>query len=254
MRDRKMTYQNLASLYDRLMEHAPYDQWFDFTKEMINKSNINVRSIADLGCGTGEITIKLAQAGYKLYGIDYSAEMLAHASAKSFQQGVNITWLKQDLRSLEGLSNIDLALSYCDVINYLPEKRDLLTAFGHVYKLLKEGGLFVFDVHSIDHVQKNLVNQTFADVGEDYSYIWFCEAGESHGEMFHDLTFYMLDGDHYIRFDEFHHQKTYPVEVYQQLLEESGFENIEMYADFSLKRCKSLENCERIFFLAKKAG
>jgi len=249
-----MTYQNLASLYDRLMEHAPYDKWFDFTKEIIHHYNINVTSIADLGCGTGEITIKLAQAGYHLYGIDYSAEMLAHASEKGFQQGVNITWLKQDLRSLEGLSNIDIALSYCDVINYLPEKTDLKTAFGNVYDLLKQGGLFIFDVHSIDHVQNNLVNKTFADVSEDYSYIWFCEAGERQGEMFHDLTFYTLEGEHYIRFDEFHHQKTYPAEVYKLLLEESGFENIEMYADFSLNRNKSLEKCERIFFLAKKAG
>ena len=32
--------------------------------------------LADLGCGTGELTLMLTQAGYDMIGIDQSEEML----------------------------------------------------------------------------------------------------------------------------------------------------------------------------------
>jgi ubiquinone/menaquinone biosynthesis C-methylase UbiE len=38
--------------------------------------------VADLGCGTGSITVLLAQAGYDVHGVDLSEGMVAAAKAK----------------------------------------------------------------------------------------------------------------------------------------------------------------------------
>lgn len=247
-----MTYREMASLYDKLMEHAPYDQWYTFTKEIFQRSGKNIETIADLGCGTGEITTRLAQEQFQLYGIDYSADMLVYADQKASMQGLNIQWLQQDLRQLTGLKNLDAAISYCDVINYVTDLEDVRVVFENVANSLKPGGLFIFDVHSIFHVQHHLIDYTFADVSDDFSYIWFCSSGDDIGEMHHDLTFFSLDGEKYSRFNEYHHQKTYPIDTYQQILLDTGFKKAKLYSDFSLENKISHENAERIFFVTEK--
>lgn len=168
-----MPYQKLAYVYDSFMSDAPYDRWIDFTKQMIKKTG-TVNQIIDLGCGTGEISIRLAREGYQLIGVDFSHDMLAVAQQKASQAQLQVHWVHQDIRALEGFSDIDMIVSYCDVINYMTTEEDLCFVFNHVHKSLREGGLFVFDIHSLFHVKNNLINQTFSYVDDRMSYIWHC--------------------------------------------------------------------------------
>lgn len=247
-----MAYQQMASLYDQLMVNAPYDEWVSFTEEMLRQTGKEAKRIADLGCGTGEIATRLAERGYQITGVDYSTDMLTYAAHKAAERNLSIQWLHQDLTKLTGLSEYDVAISYCDVMNYIIEPTDLQKSFHNIANCLKEGGLFIFDVHSLYQVEQNYVNQTFSEVTDEASYIWFCSAGDEPGEMFHDLTFFALEGEMYKRFDEYHHQRTYPISFYKKMLKESGFENIKLFADFSVKTNDIDEKSERIFFLAEK--
>lgn len=247
-----MAYQSLANLYDLFMNDAPYDEWVAFTEKVFQQSNKQIQAVADLGCGTGEITIRLAQKNYRMIGVDYSEEMLAVAAHKANELKTPIQWVHQNLKQLEGITDLDAAVSYCDVINYLTDKNELNMVFQRVWNSLKEGGLFVFDVHSMDYVTKYLINQTFTDVTEESSYIWFCLEGENPGEMYHELTFFQAVGDYYKRLEEFHHQRTYPPECYEALLTDAGFTNIQVYTDFSVDPQRSLAEAERIFFVAEK--
>lgn len=247
-----MAYQQMASLYDELMTHAPYDEWVDFTEQIFKESGKSMKKIADLGCGTGEITTKLASKGYEMIGVDYSQDMLTYAENKANNKNLDIKWLHQDIKELEGLNELDAAISYCDVLNYITEPEQLQLTFDHVYKSLKVGGLFLFDVHGIDYIMDNYINQTFADVTDEASYVWFCTPGEAVGEMYHDLTFFYLNDGKYERFDEQHHQRTFQSEFYINLLISSGFENVKVYADFSVVPHNTDENAARIFFSATK--
>jgi len=65
-----MAYDQMGYLYDPFMKNAPYDKWLSFAQEIIKKSGKNIETIADLGCGTGELTLKLSEKGYQLYGVD----------------------------------------------------------------------------------------------------------------------------------------------------------------------------------------
>ncbi|MGM8364643.1 class I SAM-dependent DNA methyltransferase [Virgibacillus sp. W0181] len=247
-----MTYHEMASLYDQLMAHVPYSRWTTFTKEIIEKSGKKVQTIADLGCGTGSITTALAKEGFKMTGIDASGDMLTYAEQKASVNNVSIDWIMQDLRDLQGLSNLDAAVSYCDVINYVTSEAELRKTFLHINHSLKPGGLFIFDVHDLEYIENYYIGSTFADVEEEVSYIWFCLEGEEPGEMFHELTFFRKVNGVYERFDEIHHQKTYPISFYIQLLEESGFTNINFYRDFAVKSKQQEDQTERIFFSAEK--
>ncbi|RLL48021.1 class I SAM-dependent methyltransferase [Oceanobacillus piezotolerans] len=246
-----MAYQQMAYLYDKLMSDAPYDEWVEFTLQLLG--NRNVRYIADLGCGTGEISLRLKKAGFEVVGIDNSSDMLTYAEHKARNENVPIQWLHQDLRELSGINGIDVAVSYCDVINYITEEQDIREVFNKTYEMLTSEGIFIFDIHALSHVESHYVNQTFADVLEDAAYIWYCTEGEAQGEMYHDLTFFALDDGKYNRFDEYHHQRTYPIPFYKKLLQDTGFQNIKVFADFSLKQNNLSEDNKRIFFFAEKS-
>jgi len=248
-----MAYGQMGYVYDPFMKGAPYDKWLTFTREMIRKSGIAVQKVADLGCGTGELTIKLAKEGYQLLGVDYSIDMLTHADQKSRQENLDIQWIHQDLRELEGLDQLDVAVSFCDVMNYITSKSDLKNVVERIAKALKPGGLFMFDIHSLDYVSNYLVNNSFTEVTDDLAYIWDCIAGDQPGEMYHELTFFTLENDgKYDRIDEFHHQRTYSAQEYKKILTAAGFENPVLYSDFSLKSDHLTEKTERIFIVTKK--
>lgn len=74
-----MIYQGFAGVYDELMTHAPYDEWVQWIQQNIKPN----AAIIDVGCGTGEISLRLAEKAYTVTGIDLSEEMLGLRAAKS---------------------------------------------------------------------------------------------------------------------------------------------------------------------------
>lgn len=250
-----MAYRHMAYYYDQLMKDAPYDKWINFTTSVFENYQQPIKLVADLGCGTGEITTRLAKQNYHMYGVDYSSDMLTCADQKAQHKQVQVEWLKQDLRALTGLEGLDAVISYCDVINYITSEADLNNVFQRIYHSLSPEGIFIFDVHSLNYVNNFLTNNTFAHVTDDFSYIWFCVEGEANGEIYHELTFYaQADQDKFIRFDESHHQRTYPPLFYKQLLSHIGFESIHVHTDFSLNEQHLNEDADRIFFVAEKGS
>lgn len=246
-----VSYTKMAVVYDLLMEDAPYDEWEQFTKVMFHRFGTNIKKVADLGCGTGQITSRLAQNGFSMTGIDYSADMLAYAKENAEKNQLNIEWFQQDLRSLAGFQQLDAAISFCDVINYITDKDELNNVFSRVNKLLRMEGLFLFDIHSMHHVENDLKGQTFAEIYEDISYIWLCQPGETAGDIYHDLTFFILDEQQYDRFDEEHHQRTYPLEIYRDLLQRNGLQIMGIFGDFSTES-SAVDEADRLFIVCKK--
>ncbi|MFS0751378.1 class I SAM-dependent DNA methyltransferase [Oceanobacillus sp. 1P07AA] len=248
-----MEYSKMAPLYDRLMIDAPYDDWVAVIQEVIaSYSDRNVNSIVDFGCGTGVITRKLAVQGYQLTGIDISEDMLELAK-KEADPSLSIKWLKQDITKLNNVPDMDMAISCCDVVNYIVNPTHIAEFFNSIYRSLNNNGLFLFDVHSLPHIEEIYINNTFADVTEAAAYIWFCQPGDQEGEMYHELTFFESDqSGKYDRYTETHHQRTFSVEFYKKLLFDTGFNNIQVFADFSIKTKNNIQEGERIFFLAKK--
>ena len=54
----------------------------------------------DVGCGTGDTTIYLAQHGWDATGIDFVERALEKARIKGEREGANIRWLKADVTAL----------------------------------------------------------------------------------------------------------------------------------------------------------
>lgn len=253
-----MSYERFAYTYDRLMEGMPYGEWLRFVREGWQRFGIQPVTIADLGCGTGSLAIPLALEGYQVTGIDLSEDMLAVARHKAEQQGMlqaggHLNWVQQDLREWELPEQVDAALSFCDCLNYILEEEEIVSAFRQTYKGLKNGGIFMFDVHPPQQLFAYADAQPFFLNEDDVSYIWTSELDEQRIQIEHDLTIFVKDeqgSDLFHRIDELHVQRAYPLEWLEKQLLEAGFREVHAASDFRWDR--PTPKTERAFFAAIK--
>ncbi|MFD3447665.1 class I SAM-dependent DNA methyltransferase [Microbacteriaceae bacterium 4G12] len=241
-----MSYERFAFLYDELMSDVPYEKWVEFVERYMEHKG----SILDLACGTGNITLPLAKKGYNVVGVDLSEDMLAVAQQKLAEVGLFVPFYQQDMRELDLSQTFDCITIFCDSLNYLLEESSIQETFQKVWEHLRDDGLFLFDVHSLYKMHHLFQNQTYTVNEEDVALIWNCFEGEHPDSVEHEMTFFVRDEDIYRRFDEFHTQRTYPVESLLAWLEKAGFSVISVTGDFT--EAKVTSETERIFIAAQK--
>ncbi|RBP46829.1 class I SAM-dependent DNA methyltransferase [Garciella nitratireducens] len=244
-------YQQFAQVYDILMmEDIDYFKWAKYLEEIFDYWKCKPKNIIDLACGTGNITISLAQMGYDMVGIDISQDMLAIAEQKARKLSIDIQWLHQDMKRFQGFRDRDAIICVCDGMNYILKENDLKEIFSRIYSSLRKNGIFVFDMNSKYKIEKIFAGQTFAYGGEKVSYIWENYYDKEENIIDYELSFFVKRGEYYQRFDEFHQQKAYSIEKIIRILQEVGFQNIDYYHAFSLD--KPVSTSERIQYVAQK--
>ncbi|MDR4889016.1 class I SAM-dependent methyltransferase [Fredinandcohnia sp. QZ13] len=247
-----MSYGEFAYIYDELMRDVDYEQWVSFVKEKVTqlpkKSGLRV---LDIGCGTGEIAIRLAQEGFEVVGVDLSEDMLTVANHKAMEAGVKVEFYQQNMLDISGFEPFDLIVIFCDSLNYLQTEIEVQKTFANTFQLLKEDGLFLFDVHSVYKIDSIFMNGPFVSVEDKVSFIWNCFSGENPHSVEHELSFFVKNehNEDYTRFDEFHEQRTFPIETYRNWLGQTGFRVQDICADFTEN---VQETSERILITAKK--
>ena len=247
-----MIYQGFAYIYDQLMKDAPYEQWVNLIEESISLYHQGAANLLDVGCGTGEIAVLLANKHLSVTGVDLSEDMLTVAQSKAENNKVNIMFLNQDMRDLSGFSNpFDVITICCDSLNYLESKQDVQATFRAVHSQLQNRGLFIFDVHSLHKIHNVFANSTFADQGEEVSFIWNSFLGDEPNSIEHDMTFFVKKDEYYQRYDELHYQRTFSIEEYSLWLSEASFDIITICGDFELNE-EPGEKTERVFFICRK--
>ncbi|WP_051302190.1 class I SAM-dependent DNA methyltransferase [Salibacterium aidingense] len=245
------TYSGFAQVYDRLMEEAPYQEWLQWVMHLFKREENQPAVLLDAGCGTGTLLELLLMEGYDAHGLDISEDMLAVAQQKVNEKGFYPNFYLQDMTNLQHTGQYDAILAFCDSLNYITTEDDIRAAFRSFYEHLYEGGLLVFDVHSIYYVEHILHDFSFADAADDVSYIWNTFPVRNKGEVEHELSFFIKEKEEtYRRHDEIHRQRTLPVSHYTSFLKKAGFEVCGIFADFTFERPQ--HNSERLFFYAKK--
>ena len=82
------------------------------------------RSI-DLGCGTGENAIYLAQQGFDVTGVDYAEAAIEKARVRAKDSGVQVNFIVDDLTNLHHVSGtFDLLLDYGVLDDLRPRQRE----------------------------------------------------------------------------------------------------------------------------------
>jgi SAM-dependent methyltransferase len=138
-------YSQLAPAYDSALGIPNFIGTRAAFERLVRRYDIQFRSAADVGCGTGLFASYLSQCwGVPVFGVDRSPEMLAVAARNC--ASLNVCFLRQDIRCLGLPCPVDLMTANFDTINHLLTEPDLRLAFRRISENLRPGGHFIFDL------------------------------------------------------------------------------------------------------------
>jgi len=139
-------FQSYSKYYDIFYKDKDYEKESDFLEEIFKKYSENsVKTILNLGCGTGSHDLILAEKGYQLTGVDLSPQMLKIAKEKAEKENKNIDFIESDIRNIELQKKFDAVISMFAVMSYQTKNEDIISAFKCAANHLKKGGIFIFD-------------------------------------------------------------------------------------------------------------
>ena len=286
----KYSYTAFAYVYDELMDNVPYDEWAEYLVGLLKENGVTDGLVCELGCGTGQMTRRLAAVGYDMIGIDLSEDMLDVAREQEYgdyecdgdyEDGAvsvtecesdeseeytdekeatepSILYLRQDMRDFELYGTVAAVVSICDSMNYMTSDEDLLLVFRLVNNYLDRDGVFIFDMNTEYKYKELMGDTTIAENREDVSFIWENLYDEEKRLNEYCLTLFAKaeqeeeDGGAplYEKYEEVHLQRAYPLAEVKRLLAEAGLTFVAAYD--VLTHETPGPQCERMYIVARE--
>jgi SAM-dependent methyltransferase len=209
-----------------------------FVDEELNKQYIKLieqmkesGDVLDMGCGTGLLSILLAQEGYQVTATDLSEQMLEVAYNNMIEAGVHINFFVQNILDTVN-RDYDIITLSSDVINYMQKKKDVSKVFENVSLAMNKDSIFVFDFLRYDYIMK--LNGHHEEILlPDNLFIWDVVCTNIDGQIKHTVKI----GDQ----EEIHYERAFLPKEYTKLLHKNG-----------LKVVKKVKNEDRYIYICKK--
>ena len=200
--------------------------------------------ILDLCCGTGQLARELSERGYRVTGVDGSAEMLRFAR----DGAPGVEFVHADARSFAPPAHFDAALCLYDSLNHLMQVADLSAALRNVYSALRRGGPFLCDFNLQAGFEARW-RGSFGLVGDDHALVYRSSYDATPRVGQATVTMFRLQQDVWRRTDVTMHERCYTDEQIKDVLRAAGFTDL---AIFDAERDLGMRGeVGRGFFLAR---
>lgn len=245
-----MSYDVFSGFYDRLTDNVEYEKRAEYFCRLLSMCDIKSGILLDLGCGTGSMSVKMAQRGFDVIGVDISIGMLGVAQQKMYESGQKILFLNQPMQNIDLYGTVDCAICVLDGINHLDNSDEVRQTFEKVSLFMNKGGAFAFDVNTIYKHKNVLADNAFIYDFDDLFCAWQNNYNEEDNSVDITLDFFEEEDGIYYRSGENFSEQAYELEKISEWLEQAGFEIIGVFDDLTTDPVKPCS--ERAVFLAKK--
>jgi SAM-dependent methyltransferase len=230
------------ALTPRLIEYAQQQDWVG-------------RRVADLGCGTGAATQWLANHGYTITAIDQDGDMLEAARRALPTTGLSLEYVQRDIRTLDAdAGQFDLALCL-DVMNEQGSLRDLEQALLAVAKLLDDGKLFIFDLHTIQGLSTSTARPEQVIYDADDLMVILHRLYDHDRQILHlRYTIFQRVNGGWRRAESRRTLRGYPVQAMATLLQRTGYDVAALMTPDFAPHEPGVTSAEHVIFVARKHG
>ena len=222
-------YDALSAVYDRWTEQNDYARWAAHLADRF-RSHGRVNRVLDVCCGTGSITALLQQRGLEVVGVDGSPGMLERARART-AAGTELLQVRLPEPVPALAASFDAAVCCFDSVNYFPPDQ-LPDLFAGVARLLRPGGLFVFDVntrHKLEHV---FGDSHYGDDLDDFAYVWRNRYHPRERRCDFSISLFTQTPAGFTRQTERHSQWWFPADEIRSAARAAGFEQATVTDDY----------------------
>jgi len=127
---------------------------------ILNSVNLEKMNILDLGCGPGLYAELMAERGHKVTGVDFSKNSIEYARSEAIKKNMDIEYVNLNYLELHEENKYDLVMMvFTDFGVLIPEARKKL--LHNVYRALKPGGTFIFDVLSDKDIETKVAEKSW---------------------------------------------------------------------------------------------
>ncbi|HET6454473.1 MAG TPA: class I SAM-dependent methyltransferase [Armatimonadota bacterium] len=243
-------FDEIAFLYDQLMSGVPYREWASYLKRTLKLYRHRPKTMLDLCCGTGTVSLLLASEGYQVSGVDISPKMIERATQKAQAMGIQADFHAQDASAFRLGRKFDLVFSLFDSLNYILEASALQQAFYRVSEHLNPRGLFIFDVNTEVALAGRLFDQSNLSARAPVNYNWWStyDPDTRICTIHMDFVYRRASEQKKLRIE--HYQRAYDLPEIEQMLTTAGLQPLDTYDAYSFRRATS--QSDRVFFVARK--
>ena len=258
-------YERFAQLYDTFMTDVDYEAWAQYLCALYARRGKGIQDspagfrtrtkrtlrLFDAACGTGGVTLPLAEQGYAVTGADLSEQMLFLAGEKARRRGLSVPFVRQDLRALCVPRPVDVVNCACDGVNYLTSRAALCAFFRSSHAALKPGGLLLFDVSTRFKLSEVLGGNCFGEDLPECTYLWRNAYDPETKLLEMRLNVFTPEPDgRYRRFDEVHIQRAHSDAELRSALSNCGFAVLDVFDDLTDAPCS--ERSERALYVCRR--
>ncbi len=172
--------------------------------------SVKGKRILDIGCGDGKITVKLAQAGANVLGIDREGSCMGLCK-KRYPEQKNLSFTLSDARDLSKLPAKSFDVVIMNMVTpIIDTRKDLKQIFTSISRVTKKGGILLFSDLNPVCVMTKKFGPRRNTYSKDFSYF-------KDGSLFNAII--KLDSKNTIKFKDRH----WRLETYSDLVTGSGF-------------------------------
>ncbi|RFC54843.1 SAM-dependent methyltransferase [Brumimicrobium aurantiacum] len=231
-----------TSYYHILYQNRDFTEAEKFISNLLAYLNLPKSSnCLDLACGKGRHSIFLNKQGLQVTGVDLSANSIENA--KPFENDT-LSFDTHDMREVYLENTYDVVFNLFTSFGYFEDYDDNQKVLDSVHQMLVEDGLLVIDFMNADYALDNLVEEEVKTLsGIDFN----ITKSYNGSHIFKNIDF--VDKGKPFHFQE--KVQAIKKEEFETLLENAGFDVLDVFGDFSLAPFDRKES-DRLIIIAKK--
>ncbi len=238
----------VAPHYDELMKTVPYRMWVGYYMLLLANQDVHPKRVLDVCCGTGAMCDLLTREGMEMTGFDIAPGMIEVARQKAKKAKQTITYHVADATNFKLGEEFDAAFSFFDSLNNITEPAKLQAAIKCIYKHLKPGGSFIFDLNTAYAFEMQLFDQQNLRANARLRYQWTGTYDRETKIIEVDMKFWK-DGE---EFSELHVQRAYSDEEIRAMLAKAGFVEVRGFNSYTLNPIRA--RSDRVHYTCIKPG
>jgi len=137
-------YTEFAWAFDLLIDRPVHKECAAIATWLVARGVVPGSTLLDAGCGTGRYALELSRRGYRVRGIDASADLIDEARRMAGSRSPQVSFEVGDILQLSRSS--DDAVLCRGVLNDVLEDDARQSAFATFARVLREGGVLILDV------------------------------------------------------------------------------------------------------------